>query len=400
MNTAPRSFRIQAEPAYAEIVRDLLLAEGFSCTSEAFSPHCFSLTSEPFPLGSSLAALFGYIYIQDRSSMLPPLALAASTDPQALILDMCASPGSKTSFLAQLLPDCAIVANEPNPNRLATLRANLEHLGILSCVTLKSPGQDIPFPDNTFDAIQLDPPCSGWGTVAKNPKVTTIWKDTNSKSLIRLQRALLAKAARLVRPGGTILYSTCTTHDKENEEQVRFAETELPLRRVPLPPYPGFLYDEKEGGSGCLRVRQDERAQGFFLARLVKEGEAPKKNATEGLSPYPGFPKGAIEQEIGTAFFFPARTHPLRDYARIHGVPVGVFHAGTLNPKPSLRPFFGADGRKTLSLELKEIRDLIAGKTVTTDQDIKRATIAWRDLPLALVTVKNGRILCPKGSGR
>ena len=105
-----RSFRITVpEPAQSGVAA-LLEEEGFRFEPEPFSACCRRLTAEPRPLGSSLAAFFGLIYIQDRSSMLPPLALAP--EKGAAVLDMCASPGSKTGFLAQLVgPGGFLLAN-------------------------------------------------------------------------------------------------------------------------------------------------------------------------------------------------------------------------------------------------------------------------------------------------
>ncbi len=121
----------------------LLSSQGFSFEPEPFFPLARKLRSGPFPLGSSLAALFGYIYIQDRSSMLPPLALAP--EKGAAVLDMCASPGSKTGLLAQLVgPEGFVLANEPSRNRLLTLRRNLQHLNLFLCATCSYPGEKIP----------------------------------------------------------------------------------------------------------------------------------------------------------------------------------------------------------------------------------------------------------------
>ena len=98
MSNAARSFRLVCPPSATPLVEALLRAQGYVFAPEPFSPFCRRLLAEPRPLGSSLAAFFGYIYIQDRSSMLPPLALNPA--PGAAVLDMCASPGSKTGFLA------------------------------------------------------------------------------------------------------------------------------------------------------------------------------------------------------------------------------------------------------------------------------------------------------------
>ena len=134
-----RSFRITVpEPAQSGVAA-LLEAEGFRFEPEPFSACCRRLTAEPRPLGSSLAAFFGLIYIQDRSSMLPPLALAP--EKGAAVLDMCASPGSKTGFLAQLVgPGGFVLANEVSHSRLFTLRQNLRVCNFLQAGTCSYEG--------------------------------------------------------------------------------------------------------------------------------------------------------------------------------------------------------------------------------------------------------------------
>ena len=102
-----RSFRLVCAPEQTPLVEALLAAEGFAFEPEPFSPLARRLVAEPFPLGRSQAAFWGLVYIQDRSSMLPPLALAPA--PGEAVLDMCASPGSKTGLLAQLVGGAGLV---------------------------------------------------------------------------------------------------------------------------------------------------------------------------------------------------------------------------------------------------------------------------------------------------
>lgn len=290
-----RSFRLVCEPGQVRAVEALLAAEGHVFEPEPFSPLCRRLLAEPSPLGSSLAARFGLIYIQDRSSMLPPLALvrAAEAGPGShaarTVLDLCASPGSKTGFLAQLVgKDGFVLGNEPNHARLATLRANLHALGLVNAATCSYPGEEVPLPPNSLPLIQLDPPCSGWGTENKNPGVREIWQGDKIDSLVSLQQRLLRHAASLLAPGGLMVYSTCTTNEAENEAQVSFAEDRLGLVRQSLEPFPGFVWDERPGGAGTLRVDgQASQAQGFYLALLRKPGGAGGHTAEgdEGLLP-------------------------------------------------------------------------------------------------------------------
>lgn len=272
---AARSFRIVCEDRHTTAVEALLRAQGYEFEPEPFSPLCHRLLAEPRPLGSSLAAFFGYIYIQDRSSMLPPVALAPAVG--ASVLDMCASPGSKTGFLAQLVGRTGFVlGNEPSPTRLGTLRANLHQCNLIQAGTCSYSGDALPLRPGSWNTILLDPPCSGWGTAEKHPQVLKLWQGDKLDSLTSLQQRLLRHAAHLLAPGGSLVYSTCTTNVAENEDQVRFAEEELGLMRDHLAPIPGFVWEELPGGEGTLRVDgARSQAQGFYVARLRKPGAMP-----------------------------------------------------------------------------------------------------------------------------
>lgn len=216
--------------------------------------------------------------------MLPPAMLGVEQGD--VCLDMCASPGGKTGILADLAGrEGFVLAAEASRDRLATLRQNLRRTGALNAATIGVESQHLALEPDSFDAILLDPPCSGWGTVDKNPKVLELWTPEKAETLVRLQRELLARAAELLKPGGRLMFSTCTTNVRENEEQAAWALAGLPLELDPLPAPPGFapVPLALPGLDGVLRVGGQEASvkepggtdgpgggQGFFLARFRK----------------------------------------------------------------------------------------------------------------------------------
>lgn len=373
---------------------------------------------EPKPLGSSLAALFGYIYIQDRSSMLPPLAL--NPPAGAAVLDMCASPGSKSGFLAQLVgKNGFVLANEPNPQRLGTLRANMHAANFLQVGTCSFAGEKIPLREGSLEYILLDPPCSGWGTVEKNPHAIKIWQGSKLRVLQNLQRRLLDRAAFLLAPGGCLLYSTCTTNPAENEAQTRYVEEKHGLERVALQPFAGFCFDEQAAAEGCLLVRgRDSRAQGFYLSLLRKPGTSCISEAS--VYDIPG------DSEIFAANFSPVWNRELLapGTVSVFGdklrflpgastkiVPLGFGWQGallgTINKKgatisPRLHALMRTEVDEThiftkiVVEDVAQIRALLEGR----DSGIivpgsGQAALWWRRLPLAVVSIKSGRIILP-----
>lgn len=448
---ATRSFRIVCEEMHTTAVEALLRAQGYEFEPEPFSPLCRRLLAEPRPLGSSLAAFFGYIYIQDRSSMLPPVALAPAAG--ASVLDMCASPGSKTGFLAQLVGRTGFVlGNEPSPTRLGTLRANLHQCNLIQAGTCSYSGDALPLRPGSWDTILLDPPCSGWGTAEKHPQVLKLWQGDKLDSLTSLQQRLLRHAANLLAPGGQLVYSTCTTNVAENEDQVRFAEEELGLVRDHLAPIPGFVWEELPGGEGTLRVDgARSQAQGFYVARLRKPGNAQESTLPGGSKAAPASDSGsanefsasfvpetafsesprfgrkkaarAPRESLGQALPPDCLAGPTCDPAQLplgqavlygehvrfipvqaaallpqdcvwQGALLGKLGGGRLDAAPRLRALMPEkpDAASSLVLEdLNEISALLSGQSRQTGLQGREAALWWRDLPLGRLALKQGR---------
>ena len=173
------------------------------------------------PLGHSWSHWGGEIYIASLSSLLSAEVLNPA--PGSRVLDLCAAPGSKTTFLAEKMNHTGVlVANEVSSSRLAKLVANLERLNITNTLLWSMDGRRLPqhFGED-FDFILLDAPCSSEGFGRKRSDYfSTHWNLSTIYQCARLQKALLSAAFSMLRPGGTLLYSTCTTAPEENEAVV------------------------------------------------------------------------------------------------------------------------------------------------------------------------------------
>lgn len=393
----------------------LLAAQGFVCEPEPFWSLARRLVAEPTALGGSLAARFGRIYIQDRSSMLPPLLL--NPPPGAAVLDMCASPGSKTGLLARLVgPEGFVLAVEASADRLGTLRANLRRTQAANVATAGLSSERLPLAPGSFDYVLLDPPCSGWGTVERNPKVLKLWTGEKTAPLVRLQRILLEKAALLLAPGGRLVYSTCTTNVEENEAQTAWALENLPLDPAPLAPPPGFLFEEPRLGlSGVLRVAEDSPGQGFFLAGFTRRGG--ERTAPERTTEPPGkeldparlggeaplrwenLPPGKVFDFGGKVFFLHEQALGLLPPdLRWQGFPLGKLAGGVFRPDPLCRLLLPAceDMEPGSCLDVQETKDLetlLMGQGLQASPGRGPVGLFFRRLALGYLGRKGQRLL-------
>ena len=167
-------------------------------------------------VGNTLEHQLGYFYVQEAASMIPPLAL--NPKPGEIILDMAASPGSKTTQMAQMMKNKGlIIANDVVGIRMMPLCVNLTRLGITNTITTLMSGQQFNKFSDKFDKVLIDAPCSGTGTIRKSVKTIRMWNPRVLKSLSKIQKQLLQAAFNATKKGGIIVYSTCSLEPEENE---------------------------------------------------------------------------------------------------------------------------------------------------------------------------------------
>jgi NOL1/NOP2/sun family putative RNA methylase len=243
----------------------------------------------PGELGNSKEHLLGYFYVQEVSSMLPMLALKPK--PNEIVLDLCASPGSKTTQAAAMMENTGtIIANEVSMGRVGILNTNLERCGVSNVIVTRKEGvafcnQILKKSKLRFDKILVDAPCSGEGTLRKSPKTFAMWNSNMIKKIAGVQRRLSEAALELLNVGGEMIYSTCTLSPEENEMIVNNLlekfNIELEEIDLPLKTRPGITEWEAEKLNEelkkCVRLYpQDNDTDGFFVAKIRKLGEERK----------------------------------------------------------------------------------------------------------------------------
>ncbi len=227
----------------------------------------------------------GVYYVQDASSMAVGAVaayLAGILQPGRPIvyLDACAAPGGKTTGAVDALPQSAIVfANEYDYRRASRLVENVAKWGSARTVVTRGDTARYSKLRNSFDIIAVDAPCSGEGMIRKDATAAAQWSPTLVRECARRQREILANLWPALRPGGYLIYSTCTFNDEENDHIVRWLEEEYGAGRIatPVEQVPGVTADAHI----CRFLPSRVRGEGLCLAVLQKPGEMPQ-NTPEG----------------------------------------------------------------------------------------------------------------------
>lgn len=234
MDQPPRTYiRVNTLRINANALMKRLTDKGFTLR-ETDIPDCLEVTAEPYSIGASAEYLLGYFYIQDKSSVIPPLALAPQ--PGDVVIDMAASPGGKTTQIGQMVDNSGLlIATEVEVARLAGLRSNLGRCGIMNTALFHMDAREIAKLEVKADKILLDAPCTGEGVIAKDRTRKTSRGTEDILFCSGLQEELVDAAHACLKPGGVLVYSTCSFAPEENERIVDYAVKKYGMKVEPLP---------------------------------------------------------------------------------------------------------------------------------------------------------------------
>lgn len=243
---------------------------GYECTPESIQA-----------IRDSELVANGKVYIQNAASWLPVLAL--DPQPNDVILDVCAAPGGKSSHIQAITNNGSkLTCNDNSKPRLMKLQANMERLGAEASYTLCDATRlSRQFQPETFDKILLDAPCSGEGLMTLDElKLFDSWSVAHIRRLSELQKKILHESWQLLKPGGALVYSTCTMAPEENETIIdSFIRKHPDARLEPI----DFEFENRIPAltgwndkaftndlSACLRLVPGKLTEAFFVAKLVK----------------------------------------------------------------------------------------------------------------------------------
>ena len=271
----------------------------------------------------------GLYYIQEPSAMAPASILPVEDGD--VVLDICAAPGGKSTELAAKLHGTGfLISNDISNSRAKALLKNLELFGIGNmCVVSEAPNKLSTKFYQTFDKILIDAPCSGEGMFRKSQSMVTAWENNGVELFAGLQRGILNEVVKMLKPGGTMLYSTCTFSPEENEQSIEYLlSLDDTLELIEVPKYPGFCNGNPAWGKTenaelekCARLWPHHiEGEGHFVALIHKKeaeqtqvfqswihrGCKPDKNAEEfftHISADAGIKSAYIEENNGRLYY-------------------------------------------------------------------------------------------------
>ncbi len=382
--------------------------------------------SDERSFGNRVEHLQGLFYIQEASSMLPAMALKEALKSSQLILDMAAAPGSKTTQIANYVPDGAtVVANELSSSRVKVLHANLIRNGITDyCLTHYDAAIFGDATPNLFDAVLLDAPCGGEGTIRKDPDALKNWSREALETLSAVQKQLILSAYQSLKPGGTLVYSTCTLSKEENQEVCEYLLNKAPdMTTLPLTElFPGA--ENCATSEGYLHLFPHIfDCEGFFVAAFKKSESAAsqplqkapskklkfsplsKKRLSEidaYLTSQFGFDrahlKHALWEKNETIWYIPNAMFYLSGYLKVDraGIKVADIHKNGLRLHHDFAISFGQQfSRNRVELSPQQAADYLQGKDihdVTLSGSKGECLLVYRDAPLGLGKTVNNRI--------
>lgn len=406
-----KTLRINTNKISVEDFKKLVIPQWWTLSETHLGNNMFYVDREniKFALGHSLEHICGYFYVQE---------LAASSSPfygsgdvidtwEYTILDMSASPGWKTTQLAEYYPNSTIIANEIDKSRMRQLHENLDRLGAANTYITNYDGRFFGNFPETFDKILLDAPCSGEWTAYKSGDALKYWNLKNIKRIAKLQYQLLENALIALKVWGELVYSTCTLNRLENEEILN-----------KLTDHYGDHFSiallDKENNHPLIRAWPHKNNTGwFFVAKIVKTSSAPEKRQKDLKHNPQGFEKLSNTAEKTVTEFLennfklslPGKFYTYRNeiyYGNKNidefwdlffffktGIKIWKLESGVFEPNFFLWTNFWIFSENTLKVNEKIMNSLLKWEEVSSELNDWYYQVYHNSIPAGIIKIKN-----------
>lgn len=211
----------------------------------------------------------GLITVQDESAMM--VAPSMDLEENMTVLDLCSAPGGKTCHIAEIMNNTGeVLALDIHESKLPLIKENAKRLGIknIKCDTLDATKYEARYKEKA-DRVLMDVPCSGLGIIRKKPEIKWNKNTSATKELVEIQRQIMESASKYVKPGGKLIYSTCTLNKEENEENIKWfikKHSEFALEPIYFGEAKNIIYHKE----GYITILPDKYMDGFFIAKMIK----------------------------------------------------------------------------------------------------------------------------------
>ncbi len=413
--TLRANFKKQTQQEWQKMAQEI----GLLIQPSAFAQGGYTLLPSRDP-GRLLEHRMGYFYLQEMASMIPVEVLRRLAPEAKTVLDLCAAPGSKTTQLASSLSDAAlIVANEPSRGRIKILVANLLRMGLGNVICTNLDGRNIgPVVTRHFDAVLVDAPCSGEGTIRKDKQALRGWHRKRFKKITRTQTELLQSGFQATAPGGVLVYSTCALSPEENQGVIASLMAKNSAQIAPLDL--GEVMPElarSVTSEGFLWVAPHHYdTGGFFVAALRRKGSPGAALATVNepntrieddpvssfLRDEYGFETrdldGRFLQHNGMWLFQPRGAAEIECMLPLNrrGVKAATQQDGALAINQEFALVYGqAFTRNCVEVDRDQARHFLYGSEPDTNEELKtgcRILLRYRGQPLGFCRWESGRL--------
>ena len=271
MEERPTTVRLKTDRIDKKVILDSLREQGVHVKKAPYLPYAYDISGYNF-LPALTAFKNGWIYPQDVSSML--VAECAGLHQGYHVIDMCAAPGGKSLHAADKMGGYGMVeARDLTPDKVALIKENIVRADLINIepAVMDALVYD-PMSEERADVVICDLPCSGLGVIGRKPDIKYRLTLQKIEEVAELQRRILHNAVRYVRPGGTLIYSTCTVSRLENIENMKFLKENYPLKSDSLDPFLPRELRRLTTEEGYLQLIPGvHEADGFFIARFKKD---------------------------------------------------------------------------------------------------------------------------------